>query len=153
MSDHTAYQVADQIKAVLAAYAPLSGWNVVIAGSEDIAEEDTEQTIVIGLVAASLESELFSSGNTQHTATFETEAVTDKDANGALPRNAMAALAHINAAIMADQAGATPVITVFDIVPLDVGTPANGVDVTAVSLQWRIQWVTPRADWTTFSPN
>lgn len=152
-TDHTVYQIADQMKAVLEAYEPLADWRVVVGQSEDIAEEDTEQTIIIGIVTTETDSAVFSSGNTEHVATIETEAVSNKDANGTLSRLNMTALAHINAAILADHASGSRVVQAFDIVPIDAGTPANGLDVTSASLQWRVEWVTPRDDWTTFSPN
>lgn len=149
MADTAIAKIEDALKALLQAYAPLSGWIIITDQSNDVAhEEGTDKTIAIYTVAYGFEI-ADEGGQTLHQATVEFEAISQTQAVGTINRTNHAALAHVVGAIAQDRhlGGRLQDIQETDVAP----SGANGRDVGSASLQAAVQFYTPRGDHFTIS--
>lgn len=153
MSDPVAaaIQVEELVADVLRGVTALAGWAVLTEQSEDVAIEDAGAgTINVRTMGISHDTPFASSEN-EHTQTIEVEVVSGAENYGGIGRNNLNAIAHIAGALCADT---TLGGNIFDITPIDTGTPGEtGRDIAAASIQFRAVYYTPSDDWFTLSTN
>lgn len=145
--DHALTQVEDALAAQLSAYAGLAGVTVTVAESLDIAVEDTALPALLIATRAYDFEVADENWQTLHTATLEIEAITATQSTGTITRANRNYLAHTLAAIAADRSLGIGLqdIQETDIAPAD----PRGKDVDGASLQFVVQFFTPRDDWFT----
>lgn len=137
-------KVEDAIAAQIDAYASLSDYTVVTGQSADEAlAEGTDKAILISTAAYSFDV-ADENWMTIHTALIEVESVSQYQAAGTINRANQTVLAHVVAAIAADRSvgGRLQDIQEIDVAP----SAAIGKDVGSASLQFRVQFFTPRGD-------
>lgn len=147
MPDHALSQVEDRLGTILAAYVPLSGINVIVGESLDVAiEDDAIPALIVSTTAYDFDV-ADESWQTHHKATIEVEAVAGTQPSGTISRANRNTLAHVLAAVAADR---TLGIGLQDIQETDVApTEPRGKDVDSASLQFRVEFFTSRDDWFT----
>ncbi|WP_333837934.1 hypothetical protein [Novosphingobium sp.] len=144
MPDPAIAKVEDAIAGVLRAWPALSGFTVLTGQSSDVAlEEGTNDTIVIASVAYKFDV-ADENWMTLHTAQIDVESVSQVRAVGTINRANQAALAHVVGAIGADRTigGIVQDIQEVDVAPAG----AMGRDVGSASIQFLVQFFTPRND-------
>lgn len=141
-------KIEDALKALLEAETgpgdTLEGWTVQVGDSEGVAVEP--DTITIWTSASSMD-QFEEQAQTIHTTTIEIEFAKDGDRAGVLSRAIKDAAAAAHALIAADRSlgGRLQDMQEQDIAP----TPGDGRDTASASLQYKVQFFTPRDDWTT----
>lgn len=144
MPDPAIAKVEDAIAAQIGAWPALTGYAIVTGQSEDKAlEEGTDKAILISTAAYSFDVAT-EPNQTIHTALIEVESVSQFQAAGTISRANQTVLAHVLAAIAADRnvGGRLQDIQEIDVAP----SAAIGKDVGSASLQFRVQFFTPRDD-------
>lgn len=147
MADAAIAKVEDALADRIRTWPALSIFTVMVDESEDIAvEADPEKVIRISTVAYDVDQS-DEQGQTLHNATIECEVVNGTQAFGTISRANQAAIAHMVAAIASDRTlgGRVEDIQENDVAPSN----AIGKDVSAASLQIRLQFYTARDDWFT----
>lgn len=147
MADPAIGKVEDALKAALAAWPALSAHTVIAGQSLDIAiTEDEFPAIQIYTVAYQVDV-ADENWMSLHTATIELECVDGLQAIGTISRANQTTIAHIMVCLGADRTlgGRLQDLQEIDVAPAS----PNGKDVSAASLQIRVQFYTTRADWFT----
>lgn len=146
MADPAIAQVEDMLQATLAAWPGLTGWAVVTDRRLDEAlSEEEGNTVLIYTVQYQTICAL-ESGQTEHKAVIEFEAVSHTPTIGTISRANHTALAHIAAAIAASGRtlnGRIQWIEEVDVAPAE----PRGKDVGGASLQMQATFFTPHDDW------
>lgn len=141
-------KVEDALKAVLdtqtGSGGTLEGWAVQTQQSADIAVE--ANTITIWTTTNQMDQS-DEQHQTIHTPKIEIEFADDGQPSGVLGRSILEAAAAVHALIAADRTlgGRLQDIQEIDIAP----APPEGRDVASSSIQYQVEFYTPRDDWTT----
>lgn len=150
MADTCWDKVEDAVKAVLDPLttpgAPLEGWTVLGQQSTDVALDVEGPSVSIWTVAIAMDQSQ-EQGQSIHTQTVEVEFVSGHAPAGTLGRKNKAAMAHAHAAIAADRSfgGMLQDIQEIDAAPARI----EGKDTNGTSLQYQVEFFTPRDDWFT----
>lgn len=147
MADPAIAKVGDALGAQILAWPALSVFTVKVDESEDIAVEAGLDKIIRISTTAYQVDQSDEQNQTIHTATFDCEVINGTQAFGTISRANQEAVAHIVAAIASDRTlgGRVEDIQEIDVAPAG----AIGKDVSAASLQIRLQFYTARDDWFT----
>jgi hypothetical protein len=140
-------QVEDLLRDLLAPYPGLTGWAVVTDTTLDEAlREDQDKRLLIYTVQYLTVCD-FESGQTEHHATIEFEAISRTPTAGTINRTNHAALAQVVGAIAPDRTLGQKIqwIEEKDVAP----AAARGKDVNSTSLQMEATFLTPHDDWFT----
>lgn len=151
MPDAAIAKVEDAFAALITAATatgqPLAGWTVVAGQNVDEAIDETLWP-AIAIYTTSIRADLFEEINDHlHTATIEFEVISAKSALGTISRRNQNAIAALHGVVAADRylGGRLQSCEEVDVAP---ATP-NGKDVGSASLQYEVQFLTPRSDWFT----
>lgn len=138
---------ADLVRVATADGGPLDGWTVITAqATEEKIEPDKWPALPIYTTA--YEVQPFDGQDEHlHTATLEFEFISGASALGPISRRNHNTIASVQRVIAADRllGGMLQLCEEVDVAP---ATP-NGKDVGSASIQYRVQFVTPRDDWFT----
>jgi hypothetical protein len=140
-------QVGALIAACLAAWEPLAGFTVVhgASGEEASARADGD-TIRVDFLGDDPQV-AFGQGETDHRAVYDVTVVCRSNQSGTLSQDAGDAIAEIVAAIAQDRSLGG---RVGDVQEIDLGAAEpNGVDANGISIRFRAEFTTSRADWFT----
>jgi hypothetical protein len=127
--------------------SPIATWNVITEQSVDIAV-DPQRWPSITIFTTAYRIEQADELNQSHwTATVEIEFISGSQAIGTISRANHTAIAHVHSAIAADRTlgGRLHELQEVDVAPAQ----PNGKDVGSASVQYDVQFFTPRDDWFT----
>lgn len=144
MPDTAIAKVEDALKAVLSDYSELSDYKV-FAGRDTSEAFDSSELPVLNIYT---ESQQYGPGEEQgqtiHNCLINFEVLENDLTAGVMTRTIQTAVAHIIAALAADR---TLGNRLQDLQELDVAPPTDtGRDVAGASLQYAVQFYTPRDD-------
>lgn len=138
---------ANLLRAATDAGRPLEGWTVITAQSTD-EKIEPDKWPALPIYTTAYEVEPFDGQDEHlHTATLEFEFISGKSALGPISRRNQNAIATAQGVIARDRVlgGMLQLCEEVDVAP---ATP-NGKDVGSASIQYRVQFITPRDDWFT----
>ena len=140
-------KVEDAIKAVVLTVTELAGWTVATGDSADVAISDERWPAILIWTLATAMDQSDEQNQSIHTMTVEIEFVSGGGNPGALNRKNKLAISRAHAAIAQDRTlgGMLLDIQENDIAP----ARTEGKDVSGASLQYTVQFFTPRDDWLT----
>lgn len=144
MPDPAIAKVEDAIAAVLRAWPALAGFTVVTDPSQDTAhEEGTDKQITVATSAYRFDI-ADENWMTLHTALIEVESLSQFQVAGTINRANQTVLAHALGALAADRTigGMLQDLQEVDVAP----SAAMGRDVGSASIQFRVEFFTPRND-------
>lgn len=146
MADTALAKVEDAIKAALEAYAPLDGTKIITNQPSDVALEDDELPALLIVTVAYSQNQADELGQEIHTARIDVSSVYQAPTI-IIGRANHEALAHVVFALAADRTlgGRLQSLEAVDVAPIE----GNRADSGGVSVQFEVQWFTPRGDWFT----
>lgn len=144
MPDPAIAKVEDALAAALSSWPNLAGFTVVTDPSQDIAREEGADKQIIVSTSAYRFDVADENWMTLHTALIEVEALSQFQAAGTINRANQTTLAHVIGALAVDRTigGMLQDIQEVDVAP----SAAMGRDVGSASIQFRVEFFTPRND-------
>lgn len=144
MPDPAIAKVEDALKAVLVGYAPLSEYTIYTARDSSEAFDASELPVINIYTESQQYGPGEEQGQTIHNCRTNFEVLENDLTPGVMTRTIQTAVAHIIAALAIDR---TLGNRLQDLQELDVAPPSDtGRDVAGASLQYDVQFYTPRDD-------
>lgn len=147
MSDPAICKVEDALAALISTAPSIAGWTIIAERSLDQAVSEEEWPAIVVYAVSYRIDQSDEQNQSIWTAIFELEFISGAPPIGTIGRANHTAIAHAHGVIASDR---TLGGRVLDIQEVDVA-PAqpNGKDVGSASLQYEVQFYTPRDDWFT----